>query len=425
MSYLGNGTGTGRRALYLLAGVLLCGLLVGTGSAGAAAAVTPGSLDQSFGVGGKVLTDIGAGVGIPDDAVLQSNGDIVVSGGFGLARYLPDGQLDGSFGTGGLVSIGGNGDSGTAVAVQPDGKIVWVGSQSNPDFPLSGSEFSVARFNSNGTPDTGFGGGRVGAEFFSPPLQGAQESADAVLVQPDGKILVAGSARQGQNKFAATQGAIARLNPDGSLDTGFGTGGKILSGTGNGPFATLGLDTAGDIFTLPALTEFSPSGHADASVAPAAITASSHGGGAAFLPSGRFVIASTVGVAKHDTDIQVQRFNAGGSLASTSPAFDFSGAAGLDQARDSAAAVAVAANGQAVTDGSHFLGGSTFGLARVNPDGSLDASFGTAGTLTTSFNGDDGADAILVQPDGKIVTVGFSENNTTGHVFIALARYNQ
>jgi hypothetical protein len=74
--------------------------------------------------------------------------------------------------------------------------------------------------------------------------------------------------------------------------------------------------------------------------------------------------------------------------------------------------------------GSHFLATSVFGLARVKQDGTLDASFGTGGVLTTSFNGDDGASALLIQPDGKIVAVGFSENNATGHVFIALARYN-
>lgn len=77
-----------------------------------------------------------------------------------------------------------------------------------------------------------------------------------------------------------------------------------------------------------------------------------------------------------------------------------------------------------MTDGSHFPGTSVFGLARVNPDGTLDASFGTGGTLTTSVNGDDGAGAILVQPDATIAAAGFSENNTTGHVFIALARDN-
>jgi hypothetical protein len=64
------------------------------------------------------------------------------------------------------------------------------------------------------------------------------------------------------------------------------------------------------------------------------------------------------------------------------------------------------------------------GVAVAGTSGSLDTSFGTGGTLTTSFNGDDGAGALLVQPDGKIVAAGSSDDNSTGHIFIALARYN-
>jgi len=392
----------------------------------AVAASTPGSLDPTFGTGGKVLTDLGIGAGVPSDAVLQANGGIVVSGGFGIARYLPTGKLDTTFGTGGLASAGFvGGESGTGVALQPDGKIIWVGSQNTPGFPAFGTfGFAVARFNANGSLDTSFGaGGQASVEFFSPPMQGAQEFADAVLVQPDGKILVAGSARQGQIRFAPIQGALARFNANGTLDTSFGTGGKILSSSLPG-ITALGLDAAGDIFTLPTLAEFSPSGQADAAVTPAAITASSHGGTSAFLPTGQFVQANSFNVATHDVDVQVQRFNAGGGIASTSPAFDYSGAAGLDQARDFAGAVALQANGQAVVGGSHFLSSSVFGLARVNPDGTLDASFGSGGVLTTTFNGAEGVGAVVIQPDGKIIAVGFSENNSTGHVFIALTRYN-
>jgi uncharacterized delta-60 repeat protein len=391
----------------------------------AAAASTPGSLDPTFGNGGKVLTDLGVGAGVPSDAVLQPNGDIVVSGGFGVARYLPTGKLDTTFGTGGLASTGfAGGESGTGVALQPDGKIIWVGSQGNPSFPAGGTfSFAVARFNANGSLDTSFGtGGQASMEFFAPPMQGAQEFAGAVLVQPDGKILVAGSARQGQIRFAPIQGALARFNTNGSLDTSFGTGGKILSSSG--AITALGLDAAGNIFTLPTRAEFGPTGQADTGVTPAAITASSHGGSSVFLPSGQFVQANTIGVAKHDVDVQVQRFNADGSIASASPAFDYSGAPGLDQAQDSAGAVAVQANGQAVAGGAHFLSTSPFGLARVNPDGTLDAGFGSGGVLTTTFNGGEGVGAVVIQPDGKIIAAGFSENNTTGHVFIALARYN-
>jgi uncharacterized delta-60 repeat protein len=382
---------------------------------------TPGSLDPTFGNGGKVLTPGGGAT----DAILQPNGDIVVSGGFGVAQYLPTGKLDTTFGTGGLASAGFvGGESRTGVALQPDGKIIWVGSQGNPGFPAGGTfGFAVARFNANGTLDTSFGsGGQVGVEFFAPPMQGAQEFADAVLVQPDGKILVAGSARQGQIRFAPIQGALARFNANGTLDSSFGTGGKILSSSGG--ITALGLDAAGNIFTLPTRAEFSPSGQADASVTPAALTASSHGGSSEFLPSGQFVQANGVTVARHDDDVQVQRFNADGSIASASPAFDYSGAAGLDQARDSAGAVAVQANGQAVAGGAHFFSTSLFGLARVNPDGTLDAGFGSGGVLTTTFNGNEAVQAVLIQPDGKIIAVGNSQDNATGQSFIALARYN-
>ena len=199
-------------------------------------------------------------------------------------------------------------------------------------------------------------------------------------------------------------------------------GGKILSSSGG--ITALGLDAAGNIFTLPTRAEFSPTGQADTGVTSAAITASSHGGSSVFLPSGQFVQANTIGVAKHDVDVQVQRFNADGSIASASPAFDYSGAPGLDQARDSAGAVAVQANGQAVAGGAHFLSTSLFGLARVNPDGTLDAGFGSGGVLTTTFNGNEAVEAVLIQPDGKIIAAGFSDNNTTGQSFIALARYN-
>src|SRR6476660_3239007 len=67
----------------------------------AAAARTPGSLDPTFGTGGTVLTDLRGGARVPSDAVLQPNGDIVISGGFGVARYLPTGKLDTTFGSGG------------------------------------------------------------------------------------------------------------------------------------------------------------------------------------------------------------------------------------------------------------------------------------------------------------------------------------
>jgi uncharacterized delta-60 repeat protein len=174
---------------------------------------------------------------------------------------------------------------------------------------------------------------------------------------------------------------------------------------------------------LPVHAEFTPVGQLDSAVTPAAITTSSHGTGATFLASGGYVLATAVAVTRHDTDIQVRRFNADGSAAATSTPFDYSGVTGVDQARDSVNQVAVQPNGQIVVGGAHFLATSPIGLARVNADGTLDTAFGNGGTLTTTIQGDESATALLIQPDGKIVTVGSSENNTTGVTDVFLARY--
>ena len=196
---------------------------------------------------------------------------------------------------------------------------------------------------------------------------------------------------------------------------------------GNSDFTALGLDANGDIFTLPSHFEFSPTGHQDAAVTPAAITGASHGGTSAFLPSGAFVTASTVTVIRRtDLDVQVQRFNADGTSASASMAFDYAGTSGL-VTRDAGAAVAVQANGQAVTAGSHAESTQTtqtsvFGLARVNADGSLDAGFGGGGVLTTKIQGNDSALVLLIQPDGKILAIGESQN-AAGVTNLTLARY--
>jgi hypothetical protein len=73
--------------------------------------------------------------------------------------------------------------------------------------------------------------------------------------------------------------------------------------------------------------------------------------------------------------------------------------------------------------GASFAGTSVFGVARLNTNGSLDSGFGNGGVLTTNFQGNDTARAVVFQPNGDIVVIGFSEDNTTGVVDIALARY--
>jgi len=218
------------------------------------------------------------------------------------------------------------------------------------------------------------------------------------------------------------QGALALYNPNGTLAGSFGTGGIVQSPAITSDITALGTDAAGDVFTLPAHAEFSPAGQLDSTVTPAPIVAFSHGGTATFLPGGQSLIAGGVQIGRSRTDVQVTEFNADGSVdtAFSSPPFVFNT---QTPGRESPAAITVAPDGKIVVAGGSFRGTSVFGVARLNPDGSLDTSFGSGGSVTTNFQGDDIAHAVLVQPNGDIVAAGDSINNSTGAADVALARY--
>jgi hypothetical protein len=119
----------------------------------------------------------------------------------------------------------------------------------------------------------------------------------------------------------------------------------------------------------------------------------------------------------------VREFNAGGGVDSafSNPPFTYTGAEFAGH--QSPGAIAIAPNGQIAVVGSDFDGSSLFGAARLDTSGSLDSTFGNAGVVTTEFQGDDGASVALVQPNGDIVAIGISEDNSTGVVDLALARY--
>jgi uncharacterized delta-60 repeat protein len=179
---------------------------------------TNGNLDNSFGAGGKVTTEVVAnamdeGRGV----VIQPNGKIVVAGqaqtdalsDFALAGYNPDGTLDSNFGTGGRVVTHLVGNSATnALLLQPNGKLIAAGSMTS-----SNGDFALVRYNSDGSVDGSFGsGGAVATDF-----QGAGEQAHALARQPDGKIVAAGFTEL-STPFATRDFALARYNGDGSLD---------------------------------------------------------------------------------------------------------------------------------------------------------------------------------------------------------------
>ncbi len=198
-----------------------------------------GALDNTFGENGTVRTYITGGDSTDDEgysAALQADGKIVVAGfshddvytsSFALARFNSDGTLDGSFGTNGTARTHISGgdpsgeDEGYSVAIQADGKIVVAGS--SPD--ISGNRaFAVACFNSNGTLDSAFGSNGSTRTFISSGGS-YHDGGYSVVVQPDGKIIVAGYSFY--NRTVAF--AIARFNSDGTNDNSFGINGSARS----------------------------------------------------------------------------------------------------------------------------------------------------------------------------------------------------
>ena len=331
-----------------------------------------GSLDSSFSGDGKVIIDFGAeslalSVAVQNDGKILASGAIDGGGGadFFLTRYNADGSLDTSFsGDGRLSTDFGGLDVGFSVVTQSDGKILVAGNHDG--------DFALARYNSDGSLDAGFsGGGTLTTDF------GGTEVGGSVVVQGDGKILVAGVSLMGSNwNFA-----VARYNTNGSLDTTFSGDGKVLTDFGNNQGSiTLALQADGKIV-----------------VAGGGFT-----GGLSFNGFG------------------LVRYNTDGTLDTS---FSGDGVIVTDFAADSAGqSVKVQSDGRILVGG--FSNGD-FAMVRYNTDGSLDTSFSGDGKVTTDIGGYDGINGIVIQADGKIVAVGVSgdaEVMTTGDV--ALARYN-
>ncbi|MFE1557843.1 calcium-binding protein [Streptomyces sp. NPDC058734] len=306
-----------------------------------------------------------------------------VAAGLALVLALPSpalgapGDPDPAFDGDGRVATdfgGGGYDESRGMVIQADGKIVTVGLT----VPAAGgySDFALARYNPDGSLDPTFDGdgdtdGRITAD-----LRGGDDTADAVAVQPDGKLVVAGYSADPDGGGAFT---VARFNPDGSLDTTF-------DGSG---FTTTDFGTGGPQEAHAVVVQ----------------------------PGGAIVAAGGSG-----TDVALARYNAvNGSLDTT---FGDGGKVTTGFAGGSATAfdVTLQSDDKIVIAGrsgyNYPSNESDFALARYHPNGGLDTTFGDAGRVTTPFAGADVANGVEVQPDGKIVTAGNS-----GFDF-ALARYN-
>ncbi len=350
----------------------------------------PGSLDPTFGNGGK-LTDWS---GRANSVAIQPDGKIVVAGtdagnrAFAVARYNPDGSPDTDFGGGdGKVTtgIGFSYEVAKAVALQSDGKIVAVGTTWDGNGSQWG-HFSLVRYNPDGSLDLTFGGGD--GIVVTENLGTGWVAANAVAIQADGKIVAAGSTDYVLYDFPEM--AVIRYNPDGSLDASFGMGGKALIPWGPGPFG---------------------------GYAPAVEDVTS----IAILPDGK-IIAAGYSYGFWDFATLV-RLNSNGSFDGT---FGGGGVVYTDigPGADLALAVEIQSDGKIVTAGSSYNGSNNdIALVRYTSEGSIDATFGSDGKVVTPIgSGNAVARTVAVQSDGKILVAGSSHNGA--NYDFALARYN-
>ena len=407
--------------------------------------VTPaanGALDRSFGDAGMVNTAFG---GDETAMALQADGKIVMVGGSGsdfvLARYNADGSLDTGFGSGGLVTTDflGNvtGNEAHGVAIQSDGKIVVVGFAVVGRTPrnLSNFDFALARYHIDGTLDLGFGtGGKVTTDF-----NGVADRGFAVAIQTDGKIVVVGDAGFDTPNGVGADFGLARYNADGTLDTTFGNGGKlttdiaggidiahnVIVSQGNGAILVSGAGTtAGDAgLDHTGLARYDTHGVLDGSFGTGGkitLTGKRVNEGLVLQGDGKILLAGSVSVGvlpAGSSQFALMRLAPNGS-----PDLGF-GTGGLvttpfSTQDDFGRAVAVQADGRIVVAGqSSNRSNPDFAVARFSDNGTLDSSFGTGGKLTIDFFGSfDGAENVLMQPDGKIVLGGFARNGTrTGY----------
>ena len=383
-----------------------------------------GAYDTSFNLSGIVADPQIPGDGVYSEAIqpngkILAGGDVATPGGQSsspiIARYTPDGQLDSTFGANGYVKLPLTSAFPIpvqSIVLQSDGKVLFL------VIPQDGSTTpEVVRLNPDGTFDSSFGANGV---VQLEPAGNSGATAAALLVQPNGKLVIAGS--------MLNEGMLIRLNADGTFDSTYGGAGYILYGLGadSTNFASAALQSNGDIvvggesvifigtaaYKLLA-ARFLPSGGLDTSFNGVGYATTPVGSGDTYTqgiavqPDGKILVsADPMG------EVALVRFNASGSLDSS---FGSGGIVELNEYWISSPVVEgngriVVAGAQAATDADGYF--TTIGfIDRLNADGSLDKTFNGSGQLLTpieppgvwtDFN------AVAVQPDGNIVAGGQS-----------------
>lgn len=373
--------------------------------------LSTGGLDPSFDGDGQRTVTFDLGAGNNDRArgvVVQPDGKIVIAGNaqtsgtdsydFAVVRLNPNGSLDTTFDGDGKLTIpfnlgGDNDDAAWTVALQSDGKIVVAG-HAERSSSGGGFDMAVARLHSNGSLDTTFSGDGKQTVAFN--LGGNNEDrAYGVAVQGDGKIVLAGQARRSSSD--ESDFAVARLTASGTLDTTFSGDGlqtiAFSAGAMREVAQSLVLQSDGRI-VLAGSVQRDTNGDHDFGIARLTVTG---GLDATFSGDG----------------LQTVAFNLGGNNNDRA----------IDVALQADGAFVLVGRAQRVTTGDGDMA-----VARLTPSGALDPTFSGDGLQTIAFNlggdRDDAADAVAVQLDGKIVVSGQAQFNAGGDYDFAVARLN-
>lgn len=418
------------KRLATLLGLAL--LMLGPLGVGSAATIPlAGSLDASFGTRGVVTQTkgfIGAISVQPDGKIVAAGDD---AGSALLARYLPNGSLDQSFGTDGYAKNNlpppTNFAGATAVAVQPDGKIVVVGTSTPPPTGNVGAEFTILRYDANGSLDSSFGtAGIVTTVVPEPGHKDWDSVASALALLPSGDILVAGSASWSDGDKLSSSFALARYTPGGALDSTFGKGGVAQTAFANANAQLAGIvvqpdgkivasgwgvgSGTGNNFNAILLARYKANGSLDSTFGTAGKATSAHAldyqGGPPTLQNGKIVVAG-------DDDAEspvVARYLASGRLDTTFGHHGFATISGPLVASTTPAVVAQR-NGAILLDLPGATGGTEAmdALVRLTSNGQPDPSFGTAGVALLPSSG---STSLSVETDGKVLVGGGIDGST-------------
>lgn len=344
-----------------------------------------GELDLSFGVDGFIITELGESFDGITSMAIQEDGKIVAVGysygathsDFGIARYNIDGSLDNTFSLDGKLVF----DYDTtfsipySVVVQADNKIVVGGFATLNDTSIADC-FALARLNSDGSLDDGFGDGGIIKLYIGTTHL---DIIYSLQIQPDGKILAAGTSYSDHHgRFVVT-----RFNSDGTLDNSF---------SGDGITTTDIYDDTEVIFS---------------------ITRQSDGK----ILAGGYTFKDGI------PEYALVRYNENGDIDES---FGDDGIVVISIGTDFdlITSVIIQPDNKIIASGysSDFDSDTDISIARFNPDGSLDYSFSGDGTLRTDIAEDDHSWQSLIQPDGKIITAGQSKQD--GFAKMAIVRYN-